>query len=479
MECGTCNLNVLGCVLMPESVESYISEEVVGRGSVQQMLADAIRDLLERQADGAQGSTVRRLFLPVEPVDPFVWLQAQDSRTKLFWAGRHDSVITAAIGTAHSCTAVSRTFPDAIEKQLIPLRDSGARYYGGIRFDPLSRTGVEWEAFGAYRFILPRFELVTREGQAALACNLVLPNDVSQVSAILQEALRLVFPVTSVSKTLPLPSSRNDTPGRKNWNDGVNWALEAFRRSELDKVVLARRVTYTFDRALEPIFLLEQLRSATPGCFHFCFIPNGEDAFLGASPERLFRREGKKIWSEAVAGTRPRGDSLRDDQRLRDELLLSDKDQREHEYVRRSILETLEPLSESLEVDKNASEMILARGRHLYSAISGQLVEPITELELLARLHPTPAVGGYPTEVALRVIRDLESFDRGWYAGAVGWIGAEDSEFAVAIRSGLVRNRELILHAGAGIVQGSIPEKEWEEIEQKLGDFTSVLGLEN
>ena len=93
-------------------------------------------------------------------------------------------------------------------------------------------------------------------------------------------------------------------------------------------------------------------------------------------------------------------------------------------------------------------------------------------------LHPTPAVGGYPTDQALDAIRAREPFDRGWYAGPLGWIGTHGAEFTVAIRSGLVQRRRLALFSGAGIVEGSVPAWEWEEIEQKIGDFVRVLGLE-
>ena len=108
----------------------------------------------------------------------------------------------------------------------------------------------------------------------------------------------------------------------------------------------------------------------------------------------------------------------------------------------------------------------------------GTLKDGVTDAGLLEALHPTPAVGGYPRDRALGEIRDLEPFDRGWYAGPVGWIGAEASEFAVGIRSGLVRGRTLDLYSGAGIVAGSVPDEEWAEIEQKIGDFTGMFGLE-
>jgi menaquinone-specific isochorismate synthase len=163
---------------------------------------------------------------------------------------------------------------------------------------------------------------------------------------------------------------------------------------------------------------------------------------------------------------------------LREDLLHSAKDLSEHSYVSKGVREALEPLCEELEIEDHVSEMKLARGRHLRSKVRGTLREGVTDAGLLDAMHPTPAVGGYPRSEALEEIRVLEPFDRGWYAGPVGWIGADASEFAVGLRSGLVRGQTLALFSGAGIVAGSVPDEEWAEIEQKIGDFTGMFGLE-
>ncbi len=179
-----------------------------------------------------------------------------------------------------------------------------------------------------------------------------------------------------------------------------------------------------------------------------------------------------------MAGTRPRGATKDDDDALRASLLTSDKDQREHAYVRDSIEAVLNAYCESVTVDQEASEMRLARGRHLVSRVTGVLSTPVSDFELVEKLHPTPAVGGHPTATAVSVIRDLERFDRGWYAGPVGWVGRDAAEFAVALRCGLVSGNQLSLFSGAGIVKGSEPDLEWQEIEQKIVDFVNVIGLD-
>ena len=442
------------------------------------LLADgASRAFAEAVSSADPAERVVRLAVPVGPVEQFRWLRGQSLFPKLYWSGREDGLGVAVVGAAD--LQESDTFEDVPRKRLAPLLASGdpqARYYGGFRFDPLPEPDAEWAAFGAHRFVLPRFEL--HAGEATLVCNLVLPRDAGRSAEILEQIERLSFPRGAPDAALPAPISRTDGPGWEGWRRNIERALAGFSEGRLDKVVLARRTEFHFAEGVDAAVLAESLEGATPGCFHFYVEPEEGAAFVSASPERLFRREGRAIESEAVAGTRPRGVSEADDAVLRDELLRSEKDKAEHEHVRVGIRETLGPLCEELEIEEGVSEMKLARRRHLISRVRGTLRGGVTDAEVLQALHPTPAVCGCPRDEALEEIRALEPFDRGWYAGPVGWIGADEAEFAVGIRSGLVRGNRLALFSGAGIVAGSVPEKEWAEIEQKIGDFTRIFGFD-
>lgn len=257
----------------------------------------------------------------------------------------------------------------------------------------------------------------------------------------------------------------------------VRWALATIGDGPLDKVVLARRVGLTVDTEVDPLLVFQHLVGATPGCFHFAFRPGERTAFIGASPERLFRRRGNRVVTEAVAGTRRRGETAEADAALRRELMSSAKERREHAFVQEALEKDLETLCSSVDEPVPPSDLALARGRHLHAALAGTLRKEVSTVDLLDVLHPTPAVGGVPAEEALTAIRAQEPFDRGWYAGPVGWIGTDAAEFAVAIRSGLIRNSDIALFSGAGIVEGSVPGQEWEEIEQKIADFAAILGL--
>ena len=460
--------------------------EEMGISRARWLLADRVSRTLSKARVTAPGlplaeERVARIAVPVEQVNPFRWLRGQRLLPKLYWSGREDGLVVAAVGVADLLEGEVLEGVEALHKRLAPLLASGdpqLRFYGGLRFDPIREPNAEWAGFGAYRFVIPRFELLVGEGEATLVCNLLLPRDAQRHAEILEQIEHLSFSREASDAALPAPLCRVDAPGPSGWKNNVERVLSGSSEGRLGKVVLARRAEFGFAEKVDAPLLAERLEAATPGCFHFCLEPQEGVAFVGASPERLFRREGRSIQSEAVAGTRPRGASEADDAELRDELLRSQKDRSEHDYVRISVKESLEPLCDELEVEEDVSEMKLAGGRHLRSWVRGTLREGVTDAEVLDALHPTPAVGGYPKQEALGEIRALEPFDRGWYAGPVGWIGAEGSEFAVGIRSGLVRGNRLALFSGAGIVAGSMPEDEWIEIEQKIGDFARVFGLE-
>lgn len=450
-----------------------------GAARARWVLAEKASRVLSAAAGHPVEERVARLSVSVGLVDALGWLRGQRLYPRTYWSGREDGTEVAAVGIADLQTGEGPEDVDVLHKRL-PGSDGGdVRYYGGGRFDPGRAPSGEWEPFGAYSFVLPRFELHAGEEGATLVCNLVLPRDTENREEVLGQIEGLRAPSGRRTGTLPESLDRKDAPDRDGWDGNVGRALAAFSGGSLGKVVLARRAEFGFDEDLNGVLLAQELREAAPGCFRFYFEPVEGVAFLGASPERLFRREGRFVRSEAVAGTRPRGASSADDEDLRDELLGSEKDRSEHGFVKVGIEEALRPLCTGLEVEEGVFEMKLASRRHLVSRVRGELREGVTDADVLRALHPTPAVGGYPGETALEGIRELEPFDRGWYAGPVGWVGADASEFAVGIRSGLVRGRTLALFSGAGIVPGSRAEEEWAEVEQKIGDFTGAFGLGN
>ena len=446
---------------------------------VRWLLAEKVSRALSAVPEYLEEERVVRISVDAGRVDALAWLREQRSHPRVYWSGRDGMAENAAAGVADLQSGDGPEDVGVLGKRLRAAGDAEVRYYGGGRFDPARETGEGWEPFGAYRFVLPRFELRAGKTRTTLACNLVLPRDRDLQEEILAQIEGMRVPSVGGDDALPQPLYREDAPDRRGWEENVGRALSAFSEGRLGKVVLARRAGLRFAEDLDGISLLRELRDVTPGCFHFYIEPVPGTAFVGASPERLYKREGRLVTSEAVAGTRPRGASSGDDEDLRDELLGSEKDRAEHGFVRVGIGEALRPLCEELEVEEDVSEMKTASRRHLVSRVRARLREGVTDAEVLGALHPTPAVGGYPREGALEDLRALEPFDRGWWAGPVGWVGVDAAEFAVGIRSGLIRGRTLALFSGAGIVAGSKPEEEWAEIEQKIEDFTGAFGLGN
>lgn len=440
-------------------------------------LQPAIRHVLERY--NPPRTRVTRISLELKNVSPLDWLLARPSGERIYWSGRDYGIEIAGLGEADCHYSSSASDLMELRGRLGEMLfgcEQGVRYYGGIRFDLQQAIEKQWSSFGAWRFVLPRFEVRKNSRETRLICNLVLPDDQEETEQILGQVDDLNVRGTHTESN-PVPTGHRFRPDVKHWGLGVHSALHAFNRTSLDKVVLAREASFKFSEHLEPLTIIRDLKNITPNCFHFLFELISGDAFLGASPERLFRREGRSIESEAVAGTRPRGKSDLDDARMIDELYHSAKEQREHEFVRISLQEEIASLAAYVTMDTMPSIMRLASERHLVSRLRAILQKGFTSLDVLEALHPSPAVGGYPSEEALELIREEEPFDRGWYAGPVGWLGVNEAEFAVAIRSGLISGSVIRLYSGAGIVRGSTPLDEWREVEHKIGDLAQVLGL--
>lgn len=454
--------------------------------------AEAARQLLADMIHQACGAAEKRhgerrairLEAPIESLDLVAWLRVQGNRSRGYWAGRDGDWAIAGRGTADVITAdVETDYDDLIDRLRAGIAGvhPNLRYYGGMRFTHGRAADIGWKPFGAYRFVLPRFELIARGAQTYLACNAVFgPEcDVAPLrDEILDELRDMTFPEEREAFAPPPPmTGRVDEPEFAGWDRAVNEALDVFHAKAMEKVVLARRTRFAFAGTLDGLSLFMPLLHRTPRAYHFCFQPRPDHAFLGASPERLYRRQGRFLESEAVAGTRPRGETPAEDEALARELLEDPKELREHQFVVDGIRAVLERFCTAIHVDPAPAVMKQPKVQHLHTRIEGILRDGVDHIDadLLRTLHPTAAVGGVPRDRALAFIASREGFDRGWYAGPVGWIGSDAAEFAVAIRSGIVDGDTLSLYSGAGIVEGSAAAAEWGEIEQKMSNFLGVL----
>lgn len=438
-------------------------------------LIQAARDALTSSA--SREVAVIRVSVPAPNVQPLSWLAAQTEQKRGYWADRDGVCEVALVGEADEIKGMAAQDVGAWERAMaLRLSQSvgDVRYYGGFRFGPWHPTDHAWQPFGAYRFILPRLEVKrTRDAGTVLAMNLV--RDAAGCWPPVEDVLFESGPAEYTPPALPSVLGRRDEPDSTAWAAGVQSALDLIRCGRMAKVVLARRVLLALSGMADPIALLHGLQRQTGRCFQFCGSHGAGFSFVGASPELLYRRSGRQLDSEAVAGTRPRGATETEDRVLAEDLLRHPKEAEEHRLVRDRIVHDLADLSGRVESDPGPSLLKLGRVQHLRTAIRATLKPGITDADVLARLHPTPATAGEPVAAAMAAITGLEPFDRGWYAGPVGWVGRDAAEFAVALRCGLVVKSNLLLYAGAGIVPGSDAESEAREIESKLAPFLRLF----
>ena len=431
--------------------------------------AASLVQLLLEQLESVDVTTVQfPVAISVDATDLNVWswLNANEGPGRFVWSDRESGDVWAGVGLAAEVNVSGQQDISSCVSSCRELLAGNHElvFFGGLSFD----SQCDWNDFGQGKFVIPRLQL--RKGRLTLA--VMNSEDIQNARFDLQQIRFDTEPL----KPLSFPTSKNYVPNKDGWQTRIDEALALIRSEAVEKIVLSRKTILEFSDSINPITLASRLEATTNDCFVFCFNFGGGDAFIGATPERLFLRRLDNLKSEVVAGTRMRGATVEEDELLGHELLNSDKDQREHDIVRKSIRQKLHKYVDHLIVDDQASLLRLARKQHLLSNVEGKLKPGVDDGTLLSRLHPTPAVGGYPTDNALPEIARIEPFNRGWYAAPIGWIGSESAHFAVAIRSGLIKDNTLTLFSGAGIVSGSDPEEEWLEVENKIQDFVSALG---
>ena len=267
-------------------------------------------------------------------------------------------------------------------------------------------------------------------------------------------------------------------PAPEAYAAAVAEAVERIRRGDLRKVVLARTLRLELATRPDPAAVLRGLHRRDPECHTFAVRGADGRLLLGATPETLLRRRGRTVVCDPMAGSAPRSPDPAEDRAAAQRLLCSAKDHREHRLVVEAMTEALAPFCDHLEVEPRPRLTATASVWHLATSMRGRLVEGApSALGLAAALQPTPAVCGTPTPAALEAIHELEPVPRGLYSGLVGWVDASgDGEWVVALRCATLSGREARLYAGAGIVEGSVPELEVAETEAKFGALLSALG---
>ncbi|MBS1254293.1 MAG: Isochorismate synthase MenF [Deltaproteobacteria bacterium] len=431
-----------------------------------------------KNKSSAYNTEIIRFQVSLEQAHPLEWLTLQDCSEKIFWENRTQKEQFAGIGIAFEISDGKEGYENILlsVNKLLENSPDSVRFFGGMRFDASVPTSPEWEKWKTAHLTLPLVELCIVDQSVTLACHI---HTGANADSKLKQLQKMLESMRTEDITIPdsplIQLERHDIPEYRQWCSLVEQGLEKINAGNIDKVVLARTAVFNLARDYDPTELLLQLRRQAPQAFHYCFQLDAHHAFLGITPELLYRRSGSQIESEAIAGTRPRGFTLEDDQRLAAELRESEKEQREHLMVLERMERLLQKYCKKTERLSYLEPLKLRHVQHLQSKMRGTLRSEISDSDLLPAFHPTPAVSGTPDPEARALIRKLEPFDRGWYAGPVGWISRKQAEFAVGIRSGLLCGRILRIYTGAGIVDGSVPDEEWREIEVKLQSWQYLL----
>ncbi len=423
----------------------------------------------------------------VDPVDPLHMLRFWDDGETpyLYWESPDSEVSFFAWGCALELSAQGldrfaqvshawqRMCESAVSEGELPLR-----LCGGFRFDPQSWRHPLWEGFGDASLMLARFTVVRQQDKYQLLYQHVVGGDDDALALAANCCLQL-WPVrqSAEGSAQPQPSVEEGAMGtmdRKDWEAKVEEAVQNIRQGRLGKVVLAR-AHCAASGGLDPWRVIEQLRRQHSDA-HLFACRRGDACFLGASPEILAHVKDGQLRTHALAGTTIRSTDAQEDVRLGQALLESAKDRHEHQLVVDAICKALQPCCHAMEVSQTPELKRLSRVQHLNTPIRAQLTPDTGVLGILEAMHPTPAVGGYPRNEAVDYIRHHEGWDRGWYAGPLGWLDSRgNGHFVVALRSALLRQRHSYLFAGCGLVGDSVPCLEYEETRVKLSVMQSAL----
>jgi isochorismate synthase len=467
-----------------------------------------LAELLDRASEQARASQRPVLVSTVEPapaVDPLEALAhassnggalaEQAAAGRMYWTRPAEGFALAGLGSVAELASAGSLRFETLDREWAALvrcavtddasggaPGVGPLLMGGFAFEPEGPRSARWRGFPSALLSLPRLQHTLTAGDGWLTTSILVGPDgepdvdlaaLSELRAQFVDALEQLtahaapaMHRATIAYDEALPSS--------DWRAAVSAAAASVRAGELEKVVLAREVRATAQQPFSIAAAVRHLRAAYPDCYVFS-IWRGARAFVGASPERLVRLDGRDVRTSSLAGSSPRGATPDEDRELAERLLASAKDRVEHAVVRRTLCAALAEVGDDVTAAEEPSVLTLPQVHHLHTPVKARLRPGHSLLDVVERLHPTPAVGGHPRDAALRFICAHEQMDRGWYAAPVGWLGRDHGEFAVALRSALISGAEASLFAGCGVVADSDPDLEYAESELKLRPMESAL----
>lgn len=447
---------------------------------------------MHRQSGRSRLATVT---IPAPDLRPETFLRHASGQQRGFWARgerwvAHSGVAVEVRGDE---TRAGDRFADvaAVARDLAiePILPAGTaraprvRFYGGFSFRPDHRATGDWAEFPSALFHVPVIELEgDGSGDAWLRARAhVSPEDAGDVLQRLRHKAEALRAELTALADLPIPSpvvgaGRTTATARESWEDAVRESLAAIRGGAISKAVLARTLDVDLGTRVDATDVVRHLWDVNRGSHVFLFEPRAGAAMVGAAPETVATLRDGVFHATAVAGSIRRGASPREQAELAARLLASDKDRAEQRIALDDMVARLGTVARQIRTDPQPHVLTLSGIQHLETEIRASVPADVGVLDLLRLLHPTPAVCGLPRDAAMAFLADEEPFERGWYAGPIGWFDAEgNGVFAPALRMGVSTPTGWRLFAGAGIVEGSVPSLEWEETAIKFQPMLEAL----
>ena len=449
----------------------------------------------QRQATRDQHAKLANFTVPISVIEPWLALQQLEEQYPIHFYYSTPQYTLLGLGiTIIQQTAGSdrfermQQFVDVWKRRILSSHQSSPivqpYFLCGFTFFEQTKS-----SFQPAQVFVPQLQILQRNGQTTASLNYLIDDavnitrivdDIRQRLQALETAAEKTLNISftsSFSKTLQTPKVIRDVG---NFEQMVSNVLPELKNAALHKVVLADALDVLSASSFNIPKSLKALSIAYSDCCTFSF-SNGEGpVFIGASPERLLSittsATGKQLTTDALAGSAARGNTLKTDQIIAENLLTNPKERYEHQVVVEFIVEQLTQIGLTPSFDTSPTILRLANIQHLHTPIQAYLPNHLKPLDLVKRLHPTPAVAGLPRPSASQLLKTTESFDRGLYASPIGWIDANgNSEFVVGIRSALINGRQARLFAGAGIVAQSNPQSELAEVKLKLQALLGAL----
>lgn len=445
-----------------------------------------LKSLEERQAK------IASVAIEIDSIDPLVVLdQWSDSQQLHFYFENRDqewaiAAMGAAVAFETSGTSrfsnvqqfIQNSLDQLIANRAIDLAWANPRFFCSFTFFDQGTSSDS--TFAPATVFLPQWQVIRWHDRSAILANCLIEPD-SNIEALTQTLWHQFRGIEATQSDGFVPYS---VAGLKQWEiidthsftSAVASALCDIQQQQLDKLVLAHAIDVISGLPFQIGRSLHNLRQRYPDCYVFSTGNGRGQSFIGASPERLLSIQNQQFTTDALAGSAPRGRTVAEDQLYAEQLLNSDKEQREHRMVVDFIIQRLKEFGLVPQYAANPVVLQLSNIQHLHTPIQAMLPSDRHPLDILAKLHPTPAVAGMPRAIACQQISAYEQFERSLYAAPLGWVDAQgNAEFVVGIRSALLKGNRARLYAGAGIVAGSDPERELAEVRLKLQVLLQTL----